>query len=62
MVFAKVLGDIIPEAIFGASLLWWRFYTFYAYIILGAIVAGGVVMRAIRKEQEVTEEFVAGTQ
>ena len=62
VVFAKVLGDIIPEAIFGASLLWWRFYTFYAYIILGAIVAGGVVMRAIRKEQEVTEEFVAGTQ
>lgn len=58
VVFAKVLGDVIPESIFGASLLWWRFYTFYVYIILGAIVAGGVVMRAVRREAEVEQEFV----
>ena len=59
VVFAKVLGGVIPGEIFGASLLWWRFYTFYVYIILGAIVAGGVVMRAIRKETEFEKEFVA---
>lgn len=58
VIFAKVLGNVIPESIFGASLLWWRFYTFYVYIILGAIVAGGVVMRAIRREAEVESEFV----
>lgn len=60
VVFAKVLGNIIPTDIFGASLLWWRFYTFYVYILLGAIVAGGVVMRALRKEAEVEQEFVSG--
>ena len=59
VLFAKVLGDVIPESIFGASLLWWRFYTFYLYIILGAIVAGAVVMRAIRREAEVESEFAA---
>jgi uncharacterized protein (TIRG00374 family) len=61
VIFAKVLGDVIPHAIFGASLLWWRFYTFYVYILLGAIVAGGVVMRALRKEDETVEEFVHGS-
>ena len=59
VVFAKVLGEVIPASIFGASLLWWRFYTFYVYIILGAIVAGGVVMRAIRREEEFERELVA---
>lgn len=61
VVFAKVLGSVIPEAIFGAALLWWRFYTFYIYIALGAIVAGGVVMRAIRRENEFEKEFVTGS-
>lgn len=62
LAFAKLLGDVIPESIFGASLLWWRFYTFYVYIILGAVVAGGVVMRALRKEVEIERKFVQGTE
>ena len=38
LIVCPILKKIIPESIFGASLLWWRFYTFYVYIILGAIV------------------------
>ena len=57
--FKAALGDVIPHELFGAALLWWRFYTFYLYIILGALVAGAVVMRALRKEQEMEEELAA---
>lgn len=55
--FRATLGDTIPPSIFGAALLWWRFYTFYLYILLGALVAGGTVMRALRKEREMEEEL-----
>jgi uncharacterized membrane protein YbhN (UPF0104 family) len=57
MAFRAALGDVIPPPMFGAALLWWRFYTFYVYILLGALVAGGAVMRALRKEREMEEEF-----
>jgi glycosyltransferase 2 family protein len=60
VVFHAVFRNIIPEELFGAALVWWRFYTFYAYIILGALVAGGVVMRALRKEREMEEELGIG--
>jgi uncharacterized protein (TIRG00374 family) len=46
--FKHALGPHIPEAVFGAALVWWRFYTFYLYILLGGLVAGGTVVRAIR--------------
>jgi uncharacterized membrane protein YbhN (UPF0104 family) len=55
--FRATLGDVIPPSVFGAALLWWRFYTFYLYILLGALVAGGTVMRALRKEREMEEEL-----
>jgi uncharacterized membrane protein YbhN (UPF0104 family) len=55
--FRAALGDVIPPSIFGAALLWWRFYTFYIYILLGALVAGGTVMRALKKEREMEEEL-----
>lgn len=48
--FKEALGGSIPGRIFGASLIWWRFYTFYIYIILGAIAAGGTVIRALRTD------------
>jgi glycosyltransferase 2 family protein len=48
LVFKQTLGDVIPAEIFGASLVWWRFYTIYLYIMVGALVAGGTVMRALR--------------
>jgi hypothetical protein len=46
--FRSALGDTIPAAYFAATLIWWRFYTFYMLLLLGAIVAGRTVMRALR--------------
>ena len=47
--FKALLGGAIPATIFGAALIWWRFYTFYIYVPLGAIAAGQLVMRAMRR-------------
>ncbi len=52
MAFQAALGVAIPAALFGAALLWWRFYTFYIYILLGALAAGSTVLRALRKTEE----------
>ncbi|MCA0375672.1 MAG: flippase-like domain-containing protein [Gemmatimonadetes bacterium] len=46
--FAAVLTDAIPPAIFASSLLWWRFYTFYLYILVGGAAAGDAALRALR--------------
>lgn len=46
--FRGALGSTIPDQVFGAALLWWRTYTFYAYIPLGALAAGATVLRAVR--------------
>jgi uncharacterized protein (TIRG00374 family) len=48
--FKAALGHAIPARIFGATLVWWRFYTFYLFILLGALAAGGTVLRALRDE------------
>jgi hypothetical protein len=48
LVFKQTLGNVIPPEIFGASLVWWRFYTIYLYILVGALVAGSTVMRALK--------------
>ena len=47
--FRQTLRHTIPLRMFGASLNWWRVYTYYLYIILGSVAAGHVVMRALRK-------------
>lgn len=57
LAFRAALGDVIPAHIFPAALLWFRFYTFYIYIILGAIVAGRLALRAVRKTEEFEEEL-----
>lgn len=46
--FRGALQTTIPDQIFGAALLWWRVYTFYLYIPLGALAAGATVLRAVR--------------
>ena len=50
--FRAALGGVIPTAWLGTSLIWWRFYTFYLPMTLGAIVAGRVVLRAVRGRQQ----------
>jgi uncharacterized protein (TIRG00374 family) len=57
LAFRAALGSVIPAHAFPAALLWWRFYTFYIYIALGAIIAGGVALRAVRKTDELEEEL-----
>lgn len=59
LAFRAALAGVIGGRYFAAALLWWRFYTFYIYIILGAIVAGNTALRAVRKTQDITEEFEA---
>jgi glycosyltransferase 2 family protein len=47
--FAATLTGAIPAGIFAASLLWWRFYTFYLYILVGGIAAGDAALRGLRR-------------
>ena len=39
-------GMMTPSEL-GGALVWWRFYTFYLYVILGALAAGSTVLRAL---------------
>jgi uncharacterized membrane protein YbhN (UPF0104 family) len=57
LAFRAALAGVIGTSLFAAALLWWRFYTFYLYIILGAIVAGDTALRALRKTEEMEEEL-----
>lgn len=47
--FKVALGGTLPARLLGASLIWWRFYSFYLYTIAGAFAAGRTVMRALRR-------------
>jgi uncharacterized membrane protein YbhN (UPF0104 family) len=47
--FRGLLGGTIPAAVFAPALLWWRFYTFYLYVLLGAVAAGRTALRALRE-------------
>jgi glycosyltransferase 2 family protein len=60
LAFRHALADVIGPAFFAAALLWWRFYTFYIYIVLGAIAAGRTAIRALRKTDELGQELEAG--
>jgi hypothetical protein len=57
LAFRAALAGVIGPALFAAALLWWRFYTFYIYIVLGAVVAGNTALRAVRKTAEMEEEL-----
>lgn len=54
--FKAALGHAMPATIFGAALVWWRFYTFYLFILLGALAAGNTVLRALRDEPAELDE------
>ena len=56
MAFRAALGGAIPAQLFAAALVWWRFYTFYIYIALGAFAAGSTVIRAVRKTEDYEAE------
>lgn len=52
--FAVTLKTAIPAGIFAASLVWWRFYTFFLYIVIGGLAAGDAAMRAIRRRRPIS--------
>lgn len=59
--FRSSLGGVIPAPYFAATLIWWRFYSFYALVLLGAVVAGRTVMRALRaRDERAVERVLAG--
>lgn len=60
LAFRAALGRLIPSHAFAASLVWWRFYTFYLYIALGALVAGNTALRAVREAEDMEEELERG--
>jgi len=49
--FAKAFEGTLIPAILATTLVWWRFYSYYLYIIVGAIGAGSVVARVLRGER-----------
>lgn len=57
LAFRAALGHVIPGGLFVAALVWWRFYTFYIYIILGTIAAGRTVLKAVEKTEKFEEEL-----
>jgi uncharacterized protein (TIRG00374 family) len=61
LAFRAALAGVIGPSLFAAALLWWRFYTFSIYIVLGAIVAGGTAIKAVRKTAELEEELETAT-
>lgn len=48
--FKLAFTDVMTPAVLGGALVWWRFYTFYLYVILGGLAAGGTALRALRDE------------
>jgi uncharacterized protein (TIRG00374 family) len=48
--FRGALNDHIPAPVLGASLLWWRVYTFYLPLLGGALVTGATVLRSLRRD------------
>jgi glycosyltransferase 2 family protein len=57
LAFSAALRKVIGPKLFAPALLWWRFYTFYIYIILGALAAGRTAMRALTKGDEPDEDL-----
>lgn len=50
LAYNAALGRTIPARLLGASLIWWRVYSFYIYLALGAVATGRTVMRALRNK------------
>lgn len=45
--FSLGLHNVLDPSALASTLIWWRFYSFYIYLIAGAIVAGTTVVRAL---------------
>jgi uncharacterized protein (TIRG00374 family) len=45
--FSAIMRDILPLDVMAAALIWWRYYSYYIYVLLGAFAAGRTTMRAL---------------
>ncbi|HEX6316052.1 MAG TPA: lysylphosphatidylglycerol synthase transmembrane domain-containing protein [Gemmatimonadaceae bacterium] len=45
--FSALMDDVLGADVLAASLIWWRFYSYYIYVLFGAFAAGRTVMRAL---------------
>jgi uncharacterized protein (TIRG00374 family) len=59
--FSAALDDAIPPGLLAASLIWWRFYSFYSYVLLGAFAAGRTAMRALGTRKPAAEVIAGAT-
>ncbi len=50
--FKFAFAGIMTPSVLGGALIWWRFYTFYLYVILGALAAGSTVRRALQYDSK----------
>ena len=53
--FKLAFSGVMTPSVLGGTLVWWRFYTFYLYVVLGALAAGRTVMRALRDESRIVQ-------
>jgi len=49
--FQFAFRDLMSPAVLASTLVWWRFYSFYLYIMLGGLSVGTTVLRALRSRQ-----------
>ena len=50
--FRQLFHNMMSRNVLASALVWWRFYTLYLYILLGAIAAGATVMRALKRGEK----------
>jgi hypothetical protein len=53
--FNFAFSGVMAPSVLGGALVWWRFYTFYLYVVFGALAAGSTVLRALREEKQIVE-------
>jgi hypothetical protein len=59
--FMKAFDGVLAPTVLAAALIWWRFYTLYLYIILGALAGGATVLRAVRSDKDTPKPQTART-
>ena len=50
--FKHFFEPVLAGPVLASALIWWRFYTLYMYIILGALAGGATVLRAVSSEKQ----------
>lgn len=54
--FKFAFSGVMSPSVLGGALVWWRFYSFYLYVVLGALAAGSTVLRALRAKSHAHPE------